>query len=234
MVAMLWTACAAAALGSGCGAGSQDGGAHAIEFPGPWLKAGEPSTVLTLPGTYQVRRDAAAGGADLLFAFETADGSASANVHAVSADGNAVRVADTGQWDRAQPVSQSRRALRPDAPDSVEFKGRRYGTPGRIVGRAIVSPDDRRLAILSYVAAASDATRSIGSFIGGGEPSAGDLYLDVYSTADGARIASGQASWNGFGPGVLFGAASWIASDIVVVPVDTLAQRTLLVLLGGG
>ena len=33
---------------------------------------------------------------------------------------------------------------------------------------------------------------------------------------------------------VLFDSASWIASDVVVLPVDTLAQRILLVSLAGG
>ena len=230
MLIAMWIA----AVGCGDTALMQGRRVQPIAFPGPWLKANDPAAVLMLPGTYQVRRDAGTTGTGvLLFSFQTADGSTSANAYAVSlADGASVRPADRARWDRAQPVAQSRRTAMPAA-GAIEWKGRRYEAPGRVLARALISPDERRLAVISYVGVGGRSP-SIGSFIGGGEPSAGDLYLDVYSTADGARLATGQAPWKGFGPTVLFDSASWIASEAVVLPVDTLAQRILLVSLAGG
>lgn len=207
-----------------------------VRFPEPWTKtnATGDKTVFTVP-EYEVRRSIN----ELVFTTKAPDGSYSENFYAVSLDGRfTVRPATTEEWNRAERVEKYRHQILsrsdPNLPQNVYFRNKTFTKSGESWGSALVSSSENWLALLSYTSKEKTReTQSILSFLGGGEPSKGEIFLDVYDTSSGKKILAGHAPFSGFGPSILFDSAFWSSNRYIILPLDTLSQTAFLGILPG-
>ena len=153
-----------------------------VRFPQPWTKANTSGsrTVLALPADYEIRKLVSGSTPERLFAVRSPDGSYSQNIYAVSLDGQlVVRPATTQEWDRGDPIQKQQRHILSKSDVNppqvaVSFGGKQFVKSGKAWGVAVLSPNDDWLALFSHTS--EDAPkRSFFSFIGGGEPSKGEV-----------------------------------------------------------
>lgn len=213
-----------------------------VRFSEAWTKA-EPTggkTVLTLPAEYEIRKVIGSTAGELLFGLRLPDGSYSENFYAVSLDGRfTVRPAAAEEWDRAERLSKNRHLVPSvggsQVPnDSIIFRGSEFAKSGESWGIALLSPNENRLALVSHTSKEKPRRKTIFSFLGGGEPSKGEIFLDVYDTSTGQKILAGQAPYRGFGPTVLFDRAFWGEDRYLILPLDSLLRTSLLGILPSG
>lgn len=207
-----------------------EGSLGLVRFPEAWVKASPDGrkVVLTQPQQLEVRSTPG----DLLFAVRLPDGSYSDNYYAVSLDGKfQVRVVSKEEWGQANRIAQGDAVDReqhesiPGTNHFVRSGESRGNPPGRF------SPDRAWLALFSYTSKeqpVKDASKDSNLFLGGGEPSNGRVFLDLYEVSSGELTLSGQAPYSGFGPSVLFSQTFWLGNNYLVMPLDISSQTCFL------
>ena len=219
------------AVGSNGSAQRADGGPGLVQFPDVWRKNG---VVLNMPAAYETRQ--LPHTAEILFALRSPDGSFSDNVFAISLDNRLrTRPASWTDWNEATPVVQTKRQVNtPDSPqDPVMFRDRTFTKSGDSWGRVLSSPSERWIALLSYTSKHDPKQRMNPMvFLGGGEPSNGELFVDVYDASSGEKMLGAHAPYAGFGPKILFENAFWGDDNYVVFPLDTLLRTCFLEIVG--
>ena len=93
--------------------------------------------------------------------------------------------------------------------------------------KVVLSPKQTFLAALTYTAPEKPSQGHI--IFGGGEPTHGQFYWDIYATGSGEKVASGNFAFNDISPSVIAGTAQWIAESYLLLPQDNTAQHCLLI-----
>lgn len=223
-----------------------------IHFPEPWVKLIDGSWIGVNDNIQYVVRHAPKGpaGGELLFAVKQGfDGSLfgkeatdfpvgdpdydyySDTLFAVSLDGAfRIRKPTAAEWDAAQRPLHSYHFIRsfqnPQVtPEGVRYNDRLYRKSGESWGSeaALVSPRSTHVAVFSYASSEKPAKTMIPGF-GNTEPGRGELFLDVYDTATGARVFAARSPYGGRGGGVepslLFGGSVWVDERFLVMPLE--------------
>ena len=147
------------------------------------------------PATFEVRRASPPPGDDLLFGMRSSDGRVSANHYAVRTDRSfRVRPVRDEEWNLSTPV-----ILRAHSLDSPQWKGRAFQPSGAQLHRAILSPDEKMIALLSQTE--TERPKGVGVMILPVRGTyRGTSYLDLFDTSSGERVGAVQAPY--VGPGV--------------------------------
>jgi hypothetical protein len=216
--------------------------AYQVRFPNPWTarSTDDKIFVMTLPFGYEVRKAEAAPWSQLLFALKASAAPISRENYTVDLGRDVVVTpAPAGAWERAVPIpggnsyfgdtgSDLFPALRVDSTKPVfEFQSRTYERTGETWSRFMLSPEKTFLAALTYTSPEKPTKGHI--IFGGGEPTRGEFYWDVYATASGEKVASGSFAFNDISPGIISATAQWIADKYLLLPLDETAQRCLLI-----
>lgn len=215
-------------------------GMRVLRFPEPWSRMAPNGERTILSATeLVVRRALDAPGGDLLFAAQDPSGSLSENIYAVSLDDRvAVRQVNGAFWQSAHRIVQSggtrlSRDSTPLSDNSVSYNGKTFAKSGAYWSEpvAIASSGQGWLTVFSYNTnqpTKQDGGPDVSKFIGGAEPGKGDLFVDIYDSASGKKVLSGNAPFNGVGPSLLFSNARWLDDSFFVMPLDSLSQTCLL------
>jgi len=207
-----------------------------VQFPEPWIKTDSATgekTVIAFPNKYKIRKDSSLGVSELLFAVQSPDGSYSDNFYTVSLDGRfTVSPATTDEWNQAEQVENYHHQILsrsdPSPQQNVYFRNKTFTKSGELWGIALMSPTENWLALLSYTSKEKPRKKDIFSFLGGGEPQKGEIFLEVYDTSSGKKILAGRAPFSGFGPSFLSDSAFWSNDSYVILPLDSLSQTAFL------
>ena len=203
-----------------------------VFFPDAWTTTQPPAGATVSPGKrylnfpeeFQVRGQAGSATEELIFGVRSL-GASSENHYATSVDGRfRVRPASDEEWNNAAQVP------RPQPPpfiDGNQWRGKTFPGSGQSLSRIVPSPRQTFVAVLSY----TGTNHPQPSFLGGGEPSEGTMYLDLYNAESGQKLAAGRASYSGYGAGSVFRFAAWTDDAVLIVPVDNLAQTCFLAIL---
>ena len=216
-----------------------------IRFPQPWSKAGPNGerTIFTFPQKFVVRKTQNSSGGELLFAVQQPGGSLSENFYAVSLDGKfSVRPITVQAWGQAEIVSMtdgvrlSRDSLGVTA-DLANYNGKAFAKTGSFWSEPVALTSNRRdwLAVFSYTSSdpvSRNANTDLSKFLGGGEPDAGQLFVDIYDSSSAEKILAGGAPFARVAPSILFSNASW-ADGFFLMPLDSLSQTCFLGILPG-
>lgn len=233
------------------GAGTGQGGLKTVSFPGLFLAhfAGE------MPGgggtiidslEYEVKRHKGNRAGDLLFAMKDFDPRSqvpvrSKNVYAVSLDGSLrVREATAAEWDAAEVLPRGGEGLSTggdvETPEGVRYRGKVFPKSGRSWGSyvALPSPRGSRLAVFSYTGGPPSLLPPLvplDSNAPPGEPESGTLFVDIYDTDTGERLASGSSAYSRSPASAFFDRAFWAGDDYFIMPLDVFGQTCFLGLL---
>jgi hypothetical protein len=233
------------------GAGAGRGGLQTVSFPGPFLahfKGETPGGGGTIIDSleYDVRRLSGDRPAELLFAMKGFDPGAgrpvrSENVYALSLDGKLrVRGATAAEWDAGEALPRGGEGLSAggdeETPEGVRYRGKTFPKSGSSWGSyvALPSPRGSRLAVFSYKGGPKSALPPLvplDSNAPPDEPESGTLFVDVYDTSTGERLAFGSSAYNRSPASAFFGRAFWAGDDYFVMPLDVFGQTCLLGLL---
>ena len=199
-----------------------------IRLPNPWFVPGS-GAVMTLPSRFEFRNLKAD---ELLVARESL-GARSINLYRLGWGAElVVGVASEETWLQASPAGSNTVQIRGrGAGDSaLVFQGRTYSRSGEVWGSAVASSDGRWLALLGYTGSpAAKAKPNPLPWLGGGEPAEGRIFVEIYNTATGRKIAAVDREYSGFGPSLILEQAEWVADRYFILPVDFLAQTLLVV-----
>lgn len=217
-----------------------------VRFPGPWLKAvGGTKRGVNDNIHYVLRRSPQAellfsvkqgftgelfGGAAYDFPVENPDYDYYSDTrYAVAPDGvAAVRPATVGEWDAAERVLHSYHFIstfkNPQVTEEgVKHNGRLFRKSGESWGNeaALVSPRGTWIAVFSYASREKPQPALIPGF-GGTEPGRGEVFLDLYDTSSGEKVAAARAPYGmeggGFAPSMLFGSSLWVEDRYLIMP----------------
>ncbi len=207
-----------------CHPGARGETAHSniVAFPGGWT-AGQKS-VLTLPLEWQARQTSTA---EWLLRVKATGGALSNQCFTVggaSLPPRKVAAADCGQ---TAAVEMTGAVSVTPAGSGVVYRGREFALSGKVFGKALLSSSGRWLALLSDTPLNERSLVNPMPALGGGEPSRGDLFVDVYEAATGVRKTAGRAVFQGFGPRILFAQAFWLRDSAFVMPLNMLADQCL-------
>lgn len=233
------------------GSGAGQGGLKAVSFPGPFLahfKGETPGGGGTIIDSleYDVKRHAGNRAAELLFVMNGFDPGAnhpvrSRNVYAVSLGGDfGVREATAAEWDAGEALPRGGETISAGAgaetPEGVRYRGKVFPKSGGSWGAhvALPSPQGSRLAVFSYAGGPKSVLPPLvplDSNAPPGEPESGALFVDVYDTNTGERLASGSSPYSRSPASTFFGRAFWAGDDYFIMPLDVFGQTCLLGLL---
>jgi hypothetical protein len=234
----------------GAGA-SQRGGLQTVSFPNPFLShtsgetRGGGGTIMDSL-EYDVKRLSGNRAAELLFAMKGFDPGSmravrSQNLYAVSLDGNfRVRQATAAEWDGGEPLPRGGESLSTgvdvETPEGVRYRGKIFPKSGRSWGAhvALPSPQGTRLAVFSYTGGSKPLLPPmvpLDSNAPPDEPESGTLFVDVYDTNTGKKLAATSSAYNRSPASVFFSRAFWAGDSYFVMPLDVFGQTCLLGLL---
>ena len=210
--------------------GASDG-PYVVTFPGGWTRqeAGSETAIISVPFAWDVRR----GASGWLFRVKGVDGHLSDQCFGVRAgtapSSRRVAAAECEGAPRIEAKGSLAAAAAAVGFQGVLYRNRQYAMGGGTLGKALLSPGGRWLAVVSDTPSEDPRTRSNPMApLAGGEPSRGELFLDVYDTTTGEAKARSQSPFAGFGPRIVFAEAFW-AGDLFVMPLNLLADRCFLV-----
>ncbi|HEX8351481.1 MAG TPA: hypothetical protein VF611_01050 [Pyrinomonadaceae bacterium] len=233
------------------GAGEGRGGLQTVSFPGPFLAhfSGEtPGGGGTIIDSleYELKRLPGNRGGELLFAMKGFDPGArravlSRNVYAVSLDGGSrVREAMAAEWEAGEALPRGGEGLSTggdvETPEGVRYRGKLFPKSGRAWGSLVALPSPRgsRLAVFSHAGGPASVLPPLvplDSNAPPGEPESGTLFVDIYDTNTGERLASGSSSYSRSPASAFFGRAFWAGDGYFIMPLDVFGQTCLLGLL---
>jgi hypothetical protein len=217
------------------------GAVYSIGFPAPWTTrdTDQHSSVITLPFVYEVRKTESAPWNELLFALKGSGEPISIEHYAVRLGREVdVTLAPTGAWERAVPIPGSnsyfgdtQTHLFPASPEDrarqFELEGKAFVTTGEMLSKVVLSPNKTFVAALSYTSPEKPSQGHI--IFGGGGPTRGQFFWDIYSTTSSEKVASGSFTFTDMSPGVIAETAQWVAEKYLILPQDDTAQRCLLI-----
>jgi hypothetical protein len=233
MLVSLFTALFGFQCGEGARQNTTKGRGDVVKFPDAWLQnaPGPEQYVITWP-EFEVRRGVGALRGQLVFAAKALDGSYSRNYFAVTAGPRPEARPVTKQaWLRSRKLAGGARRLFPGLKEDLaraefEYRGRKYAKAGRTWSSVVLSPGEKYLAVFSYTG--TREPQPLVPSLGGGEPSEGELYWDVYEAATGKDVLSGSMPFKDLSPGILFSHTLWVDDDYLVIPLDSSGQRVLI------
>jgi hypothetical protein len=206
---------------------------YVVDFSGGWTHAGAngDKAILSIPADFIVRplRNVAAG-QEWLVRLKASPAPLSDECFAVRGGAApAARRVAVSEWEKAPLTDHTITVAAPAAAAGVQailYQGRQYRMSGQTFGKALLSRSQRWLAIVSDTPVGGAGARSNPlAPLAGGEPSNGQLFLDVYDTKTGQRKAGATSPFSGFSPRILFGQAFWVDDGAFLMPLNLLANR---------
>ena len=143
-------------------------------------------------------------------------------VYAIDADaGFGGSIASLSTWS-ALPESAPGTFIRGglEKPAVARFKGMRFRGAGEELFTGMMSPSERWIAVISFTRDDPNDLPTGPSWLGHDAPSAGTLYLDVFSTQDVRKIAAGHAHFSGGVPWRYLDCARWSDDEYFSVPTN--------------
>jgi hypothetical protein len=209
---------------------------RSVRFPNAWTKSGPDGrkVVLTQPHQLELRENPNVTGGELLFAVRLPDGSYSDDYYSVGLNGDfPVHAVTREVWNRAKVIPSG--AVRQEQ-EGEAFAMKRFVKSGDSWGSPplVLSRNKRWCALFSYSSKEQplrDASKDSNLYLGGGEPSKGNVFVDFFEASSGEMILSGEAPYSGFGPSILFSQAVWAEDRYFVMPLDILSQTCFLAIL---
>jgi hypothetical protein len=154
-----------------------------------------------------------------------------------------VRPATVQEWDAAERVLHSYHFIstfkNPQVTEEgVKHNDRLYRKSGESWGNqaALVSPRGTWIAVFSYTSREKPHPALVPGF-GGTEPGRGEVFLDLYDTASGEKVAAARAPYGteggGFAPSMLFGGSFWVEDRYLIMPLVWWLDACLIGVLPG-
>jgi hypothetical protein len=212
------------------------GNIHVVLFPKYWM-SNEPGRmdVGLSAQAYEVRSVANSKQHELFFgALSYQDWRAESqnekwygrNFYAVSLEKTvAVRTLARTEWKQAQRISHQAVDAFPESTDeqaTVTYHGKEYAKSAEHLGKTLVSPNGRWLAVYSFSGQMTPA-----NFFSSGLPREGDVYWDVYDTRTSERVLAWTAKIVR-SPGLLAEAAVWVDDKYLVMPFSSSLESCVI------
>ena len=202
---------------------------YIVTFQGGWTRVepGPETDILSVPLAFDVRLSNSP--AEWLLRVKSIEGKFSDQCYTVRGGSSpAARRATVAEWERA-PLTESTVVVAAHGAatgvQGILYQNRQYAMAGRVFGKALLSRSRTWLAIISETPDNQPARSNPLLPLGGGEPTKGEIFLDVYDTRTGTRTATAQAPFSGFGAGILFDQAFWVQDNAFIMPLTLLADR---------
>lgn len=143
-----------------------------------------------------------------------------------------VRTATEQEWESGSRIATKPRSVLYQGQDyasgEIEYRQQRYSKVGKYWGGGMLSPSGKWLAVFSYNG--EKPPPSFFDFIGGGVPTVGDVFWQIYDTATGQKVFEWEAK-NVKGPTHLDGPLIWLEDRYFLFPTDEPAQNFMVVTL---
>jgi hypothetical protein len=206
-----------------------------VRFPMFYLRKEKDGEVAGMPtNDFEVRRQPGASPGELLFAgLDLNDDGYSDNIYAVSLDGQFNVCQVTAQdWEHAEhlqtggikvsavEINESKNAAVISKKPEIGYQGKSYPRTGAAwTSRgALVSPDGKWIAVFSHTTEV-ESTGPGWPGLGAGGRGPGEMFVDVYDTSSGKKVAGGRARHDGAQyPDNDFEDALWVENRYLVVP----------------
>lgn len=155
------------------------------------------------------------------------------NVFAVSfASGLRVRAATEEEWQSGSRIRSKPRSVFYQGPDyaagDIEYRRKVYSKVGKYWGGGMLSPSGKWLAVFSYNG--ERTAPGILPFLGGGDPTVGDVFWQIYDTSTGQKVFAWEAK-NIKTPTRLDGPVLWLEDRYFLFPEDEEAHNFIVVTL---